>query len=220
MKSPHFLFGFLVFSLFWPSTLGALPDPATSGMIVYADGEVTANGRVADIGDALTGPVLLKTGPNAVLEVVFGGRNVFRLGENTLARVDFSTLAKTVTVEKGLFTSVLKKLAKVSGSPAFALKTPTVNAGVRGTSFHVTVSEDRTYFCTCNGSVDLDDGVEADRTVLTNAHHGSRVYTRTESGEVTMVAGGLEDHTDASLETLARRIGVGIDWTAPDLKHE
>lgn len=219
MKSPLYLVAGLALSLVGAPALTALPDPAQTGTVVYADGDVTANGRVADIGDAFTGPVTLKTGSNAVLEVVFGGRNVFRLGENTVVKVDFSTLTKTVTLEKGLFTSVLKKLAKVTGSPAFALKTPTVNAGVRGTSFHVSVTEGRTYFCTCNGSVDLDDGVEAHRTTLTNAHHGSRVYTV--SGEtVTMEAGGLEDHSDASLETLARRIGVGIDWTVPDLKHE
>lgn len=195
-------------------------DPAVSGTIIFADGDVTANGRFAETGDVLSGPVVLKTGRGAVLEVIFGGKNIFRLGADTVARVDFSVLKKTVTLEKGAFTSVLKKLALISGESSFVLKTPTVNAGVRGTSFHVITDETRTYFCTCNGSVDLEDPKGANEVVLTNAHHGSRIYTRGADGTVQVASGGLEGHTDASVETLAQRIAVSVDWSQPDLKHE
>lgn len=195
-------------------------DPSISGTIIFADGEVTANGRLAETGDVLSGPTVLKTGKGAVLEVIFAGKNIFRLGPNTVAQVDFSLLKKTVTLEKGAFTSVLKKLAQISGSSSFVLKTTTTNAGVRGTSFHVTADENRTYFCTCNGSVDLEDPVGGHQVALTNAHHGSRIFTKAADGTVQVESGGMEDHTDASIETLAQRIGVGVDWSQPDLDHE
>lgn len=190
-----------------------------AGKVVYLDGTVTANGVEADIGDLLVGPVTLKTGRASELEVIFGGKNVFRLGPNTTVRVDFSEVKKTVNLEAGTFTSVLKKLSQSAGA-AFVLRTPTMNAGVRGTSFHVTADESRTYFCTCNGSVDLTDPSGAQAVDLTNAHHGARVFAKNAEGEVSVSEAGLEDHTDASLETLAQRIAVAIDWTQPDLKHD
>jgi len=199
---------------------GAVPAPAQGGKVVYVDGEATANGRLIETGDLLSGPVVLKTGPGAVLEVVFAGKNIFRLGSDTVIRVDFSELKKSVHVEQGSFTSVLKKLAKLTGSDAFVLRTPTVTAGVRGTSFHVIVEANRSYFCTCNGSVALEDGTPADAIELTNAHHGARIYTKGTDGVVRVTSGGLEGHTDASIETLAHRIGVTVDWSKPDLKHE
>jgi ferric-dicitrate binding protein FerR (iron transport regulator) len=206
--------------LFLAPPLHAAPDPALAGRIVYVDGEVTANGLEAETGDLLSGPVVLKTGKGAVLEVIFAGKNIFRLGAETVAKVDFSELKKTVSLEKGVFTSVLKKLGQAAGSAAFVLKTPTLNAGVRGTSFNVSTDGNRTYFCTCNGSVELDDPAGDHPVVLTNAHHGARIYTKAADGTVSVTEGGLEGHTDASIETLAGRIAVGVDWSVPDLNHE
>ena len=193
-----------------------LAAQATAGRIVFLDGEVTVNGNPADTGDRLNGTCVLRTGKKSEVEVVFGDQNIFRLGPETVVKIDFSTAKKTVTLDKGLFTSVLRKLAKVAGDASFELRTPTVSGGVRGTSFHVTADENSTYFCTCNGSVDLSSVGNAN-VALVNAHHGSRVFTRQADGGIAVTAGGLQDHTDASIETLARRIGVTVDWTQPDL---
>ena len=152
--------------------------------------------------------------------MVFGGRNVFRLGADTVVRIDFAELKKTVFLERGVFSSVLKKLAQTTGAEAFWLKTPTVNGGVRGTSFHVSTDGTTTYFCTCNGSVALDDPSGANKLVLTNAHHGARYFTNQADGSIVVTDAGLVGHTDASMETLANRINVKLDWSKPDLKHE
>jgi hypothetical protein len=200
-------------------SLSAAADPSLSGQVVFVDGDVFANGRAIDTGDSLTGLNTIKTGDASTVEILFGGRNVFRLGPNSVIRIDFSELKKTVNLDKGEFTSVLKKLAQTTGDPAFVLRTPTVNAGVRGTSFHVMVNDNSTYFCTCNGSVMLDDGKPAEEVQLTNAHHGARVFTKQPDGSVTVATAGLEGHTDADLETLANRVGYNLDWTKADLNH-
>jgi len=220
MKTPSALRFALVLSLsLFSSGLLAATNPELSGRVVFVDGEVTANGRVADTGDLLVGPQVLKTGKASIIEVVFAGRNVFRVGPESVVRVDFSQQKKTVNLDRGEFTSVLKKLAQAAGEPSFILKTPTVAAGVRGTSFHVSTDGQSTYFCTCNGSVQLEDGTPADEVQLTNAHHGARIFTKNSDGTITVTTGGLQGHTDADLETLGSRIGVGIDWTKPDLDH-
>jgi ferric-dicitrate binding protein FerR (iron transport regulator) len=190
----------------------------TEGQVVYLEGDVTVNGVAVDIGTKLPGQSLIRTGKGSSVEVVFGDRNIFHLGAQTVLKIDFSTAAKQVSLDKGLFTSVLKKLAVLTGSnPTFVLRTPTTSAGVRGTSFHVTVTDNSTYFCTCNGEVDLQADGSSGVIVLANAHHGSRVFTRGKDGKVSVVAGGLQDHTDATVEGLAKKIGVTIDWTKPDL---
>ena len=199
--------------------LSAAPNPDLSGRVVFVDGDVTANGRAADIGDLLVGPTVLKTGTASSIEMVFGGKNVFRLGPNSVLKIDFSELQKTVTLSQGVFTSVLKKLAQASGAAPFLLKTPTANAGVRGTSFHVEVDGDQTYFCTCNGSVVLEDGTPAQEIDLTNAHHGARIFTKQADGSVAVKEAGIIGHSDASIVSLANRIGVEVDWTKPDLDH-
>lgn len=208
----------LAFLTFAPP-LHAAPNSAQTGQVVFVDGDVTANGRAIDTGDSLTGANIIKTAAASTVEIVFGGRNIFRLGPDSIARVDFSELKKTVSVDKGEFSAVLKKLARTTGDPAFVVRTPTANAGVRGTSFHVTVNAGSTYVCACNGSVDLEDGTPADGVLLTKAHHGARLFTKQADGTVKVTEAGLEDHTDADMETLAARIGYTIDWTKPDLNH-
>lgn len=220
MKTPLLLRGLLA-ALFLASAglAHAAVNPDLSGRIVFVDGEVTANGRAADTGDLLIGPTVLKTGKASTVEIIFANKNIFRLGADTVVKIDFGALTKTVSLEKGVFSSVLKKLAQTTGAAAFTLKTPTANAGVRGTSFHVTTDGTTTYFCTCNGSVALDDNGGQNAEVLTNAHHGARVFTRQADGSVVVTKAGLIGHTDATIDTLAARIGVTTDWTKPDL-HE
>lgn len=207
-------------ALFISLTLGAALPPSGTGQIVYLDGQVTVNGKPAVEGALLKGPVTLKTGANSTLEVVFDGRNVFRLGPTTVARIDFAQAQKQVNVDRGSFSAVLKQLAVATGADAsFTLRTPTANAGVRGTSFHVMVDDASTYFCACNGQVGLDDGVAKDAEVLTNAHHGARIFTKDAGGNVVVTVAGLQGHTDEGMQKLADRISEKIDWTKPDLKH-
>lgn len=202
-------------------TILALPawgaDKALGGKILFTSGTVTADGKEVEEGDVLSPVVTLKTGPKSRAEVAFDGKNIFRLGENTVVKVDFSELRKVVVLQNGNFTSVLRNLAKGVGSDAFQLKTPSVAAGVRGTSFCVWVKDDLTYFCTCNGSVALQDSSGGNPFLTNNAHHGAKVYTKTATG-YTVQDAGLEHHTDADLESLAKEIGETIDWTKVD-KH-
>lgn len=188
-----------------------------AGRVMFLEGDVTVNGKAVDTGDRLAGASLIRTGKASEIEVVFADQNVFRLGPSSVLKVDFQNERKTVVLDKGLFTAVLRKLAKVAGDPSFVLKTPTVVAGVRGTSFHVTTDGNTTYFCTCNGSVALTPDGSNQLLDLTNAHHGSRIFTREANGSISVVPGGLQDHTDATVESLAKLIGATLDWSKPDL---
>jgi hypothetical protein len=120
-----------------------------------------------------------------------------------------------VALKKGGLTSVLRKLNRVADSDAFRVTTATAVAGVRGTSFCVWADESSAYVCACNGSVRTIDAAGANELKLVAAHHTAREYTK--KGTATLVTNaGIEHHSDASVESLAARIGEKIDWTKTD----
>jgi hypothetical protein len=190
-------------------------DPPARGAIVYLEGAVKVDGAAATIGQELGAVALVETGPNATCEIVFNGKNALRVGQNAVASLDFSGIIKQVSLKKGGLTSVLRKLERVAGKDGFRVVTPTAVAAVRGTSFCIWVDEKSTYVCACNGSVRTVDGKGSNEQDLSAAHHVARNYVK--SGEAISVSpAGIEHHSDASVESLAARIGEKVDWTKED----
>jgi len=86
---------------------------------------------------------------------------------------------------------------------------------VRGTSFCVWCDDASTYVCACNGSVSTIDASGSNELSLVAAHHTARVYSK-KGGKTLVATAGIEHHSDASVESLAARIGEKIDWTRVD----
>jgi hypothetical protein len=193
-----------------PLTVAAAPAPR--GTVVFFEGAVLINGAAAEIGEALGAVTLVETGPGASCEIVFDKKNAVRVSQNAEASLDFSGIVKEVTLKKGGLTSVLRKLGKVAGKDTFRVLTATAVAGVRGTSFCAWVDENTTYVCACNGTVRTIDAKGSNEQLLSAAHHTAREYTR--NGEaIGLTQAGVEHHSDASVESLAARIGEKLDWT-------
>jgi hypothetical protein len=200
-----------------PAKGAALPASAASprGSVVFFEGDVKVDGVPAEIGKELGDKASIETGPGASCEIVFDGKNAIRIGQNSVAKLDFSGIAREIKLERGGVTAVLRKLGKIAGSDSFRVATPTAVAGVRGTSFCVWAEKDETYICACNGEVRSIDAAGANELDLKSAHHAGRYYVK--KGYSTEVApAGVEHHSDASVESLAARIGERIDWTKPD----
>lgn len=190
----------------------AAASPVSRGVVVFLEGEVTIDGAAAEIGAQL-GPIArIETGIASSCEIVFDKRNAIRVGQNSVAILDFSGILKEVTLKKGGLTSVLRNLGKASGKDAFRVVTDTAVAGVRGTSFCVWADAGSSYVCACNGTVRTIDAKGGQEQVLSAAHHSARSYTR-EGGGIALAQAGLEHHSDASVESLAARIGEKIDWS-------
>ncbi len=188
---------------------------AIRASVVFVEGEVKIDGTPAEIGRELGAKAEVLTGTGASCEIVFDGKNAVRVGQDSSATLDFSGLVKEVAIKKGGLTSVLRKLGHIADSDSFRVTTPTAVAGVRGTSFCVWVEEGLTYVCACNGSVHTIDAAGANALDLSAAHHTAREYTK--KGSATLVSNaGIEHHSDASVESLAARIGEKIDWTKKD----
>jgi hypothetical protein len=196
-----------------------LPPPApiavSRASVVFVEGDVRIDGTAAEIGRELGAKADIETGPNASCDIVFDGKNAVRVGQSSSVLLDFSGIVKEASIKKGGLTSVLRKLRQIADSDSFRVTTPTAVAGVRGTSFCVWVEEGLTYVCACNGSVHTIDAAGANALDLSAAHHSAREYSK--KGTATLVTtAGIEHHSDASVESLAARIGEKIDWTKKD----
>jgi hypothetical protein len=188
---------------------------AANGVVVFFEGDVRINGQPTDIGALVGARALVETGPASNCEIVFDRKNAVRVSQNAVATLDFTGPIKQVYLKKGGLTSVLRKLVRVAGSDSFRVTTPTVVAGVRGTSFCIWADDDSTYVCACNGSVHAVDAAGSNEQSLSAAHHVARNYVR-QGGSIIVSPAGVEHHSDASVESLAARIEETLDWSTPD----
>ena len=185
-------------------------------VLVYAEGTVTMNGKPLSIGDQIPLDAVLETGKESLAEIVFDGKNAIRMGQSTLLTMDITTLSRVLEVERGTITAVLRKINTVSGGD-LKVRTPSLVAGVRGTSFCVWVAKDgaQTYLCCCNGTIEIAPTEGAPSRETQSTHHSAVLFTGlgTESTEVPVPADFDPRHNDADLESLASRIGETMDWT-------
>jgi ferric-dicitrate binding protein FerR (iron transport regulator) len=137
------------------------------------------------------------------------------VSENAVASLDFSGIVKEVSLKKGGLSSVLRKLAAATATDSFRVETAVATAGVRGTCFFVWVDDASTYVCACNGRVRTIDSKGSNELVISAVHHSARNYVK-EGSAIHVSPAALEHHGDASMESLAARIGERIDWTKED----
>lgn len=208
---------FLTLSSLWAGGTQEVPKPSLQGATVtFIDGDLQINGRTAAVGDPVPDGATVETGKDSTAEIQFSGKNIVGLGKGTIAVLSLGNLKRTLELKTGRAAAVLKKLDALAGGE-MNLRTPTASGAVRGTTFWTQVKADgSTYFCTCNGSIELGDDAGGQKTLTRNIHHGALEFARKADGQVTLTTAGLQEHGDADLEALAARIGVAIDWTALD----
>lgn len=186
-----------------------------SSVLLYA-GSVKINGKpLASSGEKVKFGDLIETGAKSFCEIIVGDKNILKLGEETTLLFKLSEKDNMLELRKGWMTGVTKKI--FSKEREYLVKSPTSVAAIRGTSFCTKVENpDSTYFCVCNGKIELKkaDGTSAE--VLENAHHGSRRFKNVNGVIVIDKNAGLLYHDDKGVEALAKKINVDVDWKKAD----
>jgi len=97
-------------------------------------GETTVQaGMIIELGDTII------TGKNSRTDITYGNKGIFVIGEES--KIDLTALSDgesgdtDIKIDQGSITGVLSKL----GNSSFNLKTPTIVASVRGTTFKIVV---------------------------------------------------------------------------------
>jgi len=152
------------------------PAPAGPAQVVYLEGEVMLDGQQAVLGQEVPPGAMLQTGARSYC----GGKNIFRVQEQSLAVFDVQAGRGAIDLRQGALAAVFHKLQRLGGGEeAVRLITPTAVAGVRGTAFFVQVeSPTRTYLCTCNGTLRLADVLQDKRLQVSSSIHKAYRFSR------------------------------------------
>ncbi len=178
-------------------------EPVIQGLR-RAEGDVRVNGAAALPGASIKPGDVVRTGAKSVAVFVVG-KDAFLLRENSevsLSGVPEQSLIAEIRMKVG-------KLLSVFGRGKKALITPTAVCGIRGTGIYVESAADRTYVCTCYGTVDIEASTSPGQheTVKTTHHEAPRYIYAGGKGSLIEKAPML-NHTDEELimlESLVRR---------------
>ena len=181
----------------------ALAAGAGGSGMVEVKGTVLINGRPARMGDAVNPGDGVTTGAGSSAVIVLGG-DAFLIRESSdLRTAGQGALADSLRLVTG-------KLLSVFGRGRRNLTTATATIGIRGTGVYLEVEAERTYVCTCYGTVDLQASnmPEARETVRTTHHDAPRyVYARGEMPIKMIEPAPVINHTDAELIMLEALVG-------------
>jgi len=167
--------------------------------VFFALGDVSINGQPAKIGQIIKNGDVVETGNESYLEAKFGKQSAFRIRE--VSRVVFNiTDHISPSVEKGKILSILEKKSR------YLVRTPSAVAAVRGTIFFVSVIDDnKTYYCACNGTIDIEDDQHKNLAVLSSSHHKPS-YCDRDGENLSMTDAEMLDHDDLEIFGLMYRM--------------
>jgi len=180
-------------------------------------GDVSINGKaLTATGAAVKYNDTIETGKKSFCEIIVNDKNILKLGGETKLVFKLSDLESTLELSKGWLSGVTKKI--YAKERKYNVKTPTAVAAIRGTSFCTKVeSEDSTYFCVCNGIIELKKAGGETADVVESSHHLARRFKKEKSGAIAVDnKPGMLYHSDKDVEALAKKIDVVIDWKKVD----
>ena len=169
-----------------------------------ATGDVSVNGAAATQGMQVKAGDSVVTGPNG--DVVFVvGRDAFLIRPESrveLLRRGNSPLLTGLRVLSGRILSVF------SPGRRRTIHAVTATIGIRGTAVYVEAAPDKTYVCTCYGTVELAsrDDPKARETIRTK-HHDQPRYVMASGAPQMLMGAPVVNHTDAELILLEGLVG-------------
>lgn len=95
------------------------------------------------------------------------------------------------------------------------LLTATATAGIRGTGIYMEASPERTYFCTCYGTVEIEDQHRTEKRLVVSGYHAPNIiYAEMNDGKM-MHKAEFVNHTDDELVMLEKLVGRKPPFVKP-----
>lgn len=183
---------------------------AFSGQVKLNSNSLTALGTAIKPGD------IIETGDKSFCDIMINEKNILRIKENSRLVLHVTETDSFIKLERGWLAGITR--AKFTTEGKYRINTPTIAAAVRGTSFCLKVEDEKnTYFCVCNGTINLAESGKDSGEDVTASHHAARRFTREADGSIKTDSNpGLLYHSDKGLEDMAAVINEKIDWSRPD----
>jgi hypothetical protein len=177
-------------------------------------GEVSVNGAAASQGMRVGAGDTVVTGPNG--DVVFVvGRDAFLIRPESrveLLRRGNSPLLTGLRILTGRILSVFSRGRRRS------IEAATATIGIRGTAVYIESAPEKTYVCTCYGTVELvSRGDPSARETIRAKHHDQPRYVMASGAPQMLMGAPVINHTYAELILLESLVGrrPPFDTTKP-----
>ena len=170
-------------------------------------GSVAVNGTPATMATPIRAGDTIETGDNSELVFVVGG-NAMIIREQTRLVTEADRSAVTALVLTGL-RLLTGKLLSVSRNTPMRMSTATATIGIRGTGWYAEADPEKTYFCTCYGTTEVEAADDpSSRETMVSKHHDRPVYILAEgpSGQRIRNAPFI-NHTDQELMLIEALVG-------------
>jgi hypothetical protein len=179
------------------------------GNIVELQGEATVNGRKLGPNATVVSGDQIETGVGTNLIFVIGNSS-FQVRQNTRMAVERGPTINAISLLRLITGAVVSVWGK---GLSRQIVTPTLTAGIRGTGVYTEVfpqMDNRSYFCNCYGTVDMDAGT--DHTVSQSSYHQSFWGEPAPKNGRMLTPANAINHTDEELEFLARLVDQQTAW--------
>lgn len=191
--------------------MGGLPAAMAQerSNVVQKTGDALLNGLTLLPGQSIQTGDQITTGPGANLMFVIGNA-AFQVRQNSSLSVERGNSLNAVSLLRLLSGAVVSVWGK---GRSRSIILPTLTAGIRGTGVYSEVFADqnnRSYFCNCYGTVDIESDGEK-RVSTADYHQAFWGEVEPKAGRKLTPANAI-NHTDEELEFLAKLIEQRTNW--------
>ena len=191
--------------------MGGLPAAMAQerSNVVQKTGDALLNGLTLLPGQSIQTGDQITTGPGANLMFVIGNA-AFQVRQNSSLSVERGNSLNAVSLLRLLSGAVVTVWGK---GRSRSIILPTLTAGIRGTGVYSEVFADqnnRSYFCNCYGTVDIESDGEK-RVSTADYHQAFWGEVEPKAGRKLTPANAI-NHTDEELEFLAKLIEQRTNW--------
>ena len=191
--------------------MGGLPAAMAQDRsnVVQKTGDALLNGLTLLPGQSIQTGDQITTGPGANLMFVIGNA-AFQVRQNSSLSVERGNSLNAVSLLRLLSGAVVSVWGK---GRSRSIILPTLTAGIRGTGVYSEVFADqnnRSYFCNCYGTVDIESDGEK-RVSTADYHQAFWGEVEPKAGRKLTPANAI-NHTDEELEFLAKLIEQRTNW--------
>ena len=184
-----------------PAALRIALAQSTAQGVRTIKGQVSVNGKPTVLGALIRPGDTIEVGKDAVAAFV-AGQDAFLMRSNSRAElIGSGALVAAVQLVTG-------GLLAVFGGGEHRITTATASIGIRGSGAYTEAEPQRTYFCLCYGTAEVEPKGSSLRETYSTTHHESPRYIYGDGRKSAMAPAGVINHTDAELmllESLAGR---------------
>ena len=187
---------------------GSRPRKLPEGQSIYGlSGNVTVNDQQATLATRIQAGDTVQTAQNSEIVFVVNSHSMILRSDSKLQieRPDNSPESLII----GGLRMLSGKLLSVSRNSAMRVTSSTATIGIRGTGFYIESDPERTYFCTCYGTTEVQATNDPQsRETISAKHHDRPLYIVADGGSGNNIRNApFVNHTDQELALIETLVG-------------